>query len=166
MKDFSDVCDGSCPAYMIAQTELDVLMTLRWHLNVATPYFWLGCYMNILTDRIDIAQQETIWQFGPGFLDIIMHTSLCITISYSLLASTVLFICLQDEDLVHETTGYGREDMIPVTEIIVRNQKVFSDWLHFPAPHESCKGDDFEHVVKHNSAVLERLLERIKLGKL
>lgn len=48
LKDFSEICDGSCPNWMIAQKELDILIVINWQLAVPTPSYWLGCYLKIL----------------------------------------------------------------------------------------------------------------------
>lgn len=152
---------------MIAQTEIDILMALRWHLNVATPFFWLGCYMNLLNPYYDPADLNSISERATALLDLALHTTLFMKFNYSMLASAALYLVCGDPDSLFLATGYKLEDLAVVIAAC-RQLVLFERHIYFPGPEdEACNKDaDFDEVVRHNSTVLEALIEQMKLNRL
>jgi len=56
IKEFSEVCDGTCPPLATSSMEIEILMTLEWRLNIASPFFWLGCYLDLLRTHLAVTQ--------------------------------------------------------------------------------------------------------------
>lgn len=162
LREFSDVCDGQCPARLIADTEIDVLMALRWHLNVATPYFWLSCYVALMEPRVGQRTAEDVRRGALQILDVAMHTPLWTRISYSLLAAAALYIKYPDSDMVHWATGMDVAQVHRAMSLLLTFSR---HRIEYPPPKEAVRSTDFELVIKKNALVLQWLLDEIKAGR-
>ena len=94
-----------CRPSDLADAELQVLLGLRWHLNVATPYHWVACYLSILESNIRIDPKSFNQQSLriPDIFDAVMkmisrilHLPQSLWFSYSQIAAAGLLLCLQN----------------------------------------------------------------------
>lgn len=94
LKDFAEICDGSCPPPLIACKELDMMMVMRWHLNVASPFYWIGCYVRILEPYLPWGMDKVLLDASLELVDLAIHTPTSLHYSYSVLAAAALSIRL------------------------------------------------------------------------
>ena len=111
-------------------------MTLRWHLNVATPYFWLGCYIDMLSSYYSQEYLRRLQEEAISVLDIALHTSLFHRFQYSVLASAALYIRVKDRQYAHWATGYHYEQ----TDALYQGTPwPRQDFSHYPVLDTRCQ---------------------------
>lgn len=166
MREFCDVCDGSCPTELIHETEVAVLMSLKWHLNVATPIYWVDLYLKLASHAFSPSTLEGMRDEALEFLDILIHTPVFIGVPYSLLAIAVLIDCCpHDSALFMELSGVRTAELFPCVEFLCMLSPDRIDSLVYPPPGYRCGNEEFDQIVLHNSKCVQQILEMIKMGK-
>lgn len=163
IRDFEDVCDGSCPALMIHETEVNLLMTLRWHLNVATPLYWAGLYLNLMVPHLSEVQVSTIELCVLRTLDMVMHTPLSLRYSYSQLAASTLLLPLvgtPDSRLVPLISGFTSAQLSPCFNELKALYLEITSKFEFPRPEIRCRAEQFDRIVAKNALIMQSLLAR------
>lgn len=95
--------DGLCTPQYIAQWELYLVKTLRWHLCYASPAYWIGLFSyHVRLLRVDNINEHELLRT----LDVVLMSSMAIEYSYSILAASCLYLALQNSNLVMQITGY------------------------------------------------------------
>lgn len=169
IRDFEDVCDGSCPALLIHETEINLLMSLRWHLNVATPLYWAGLYLKLTIPHLREVAIPTIELCVLRTLDMVMHTPLALRFSYSLLAASALLLPLvgtPDVRLVPYISGFTAHELQPCFNELKALYLEVSAKFEFPRPEVRCRGEEFDRIVAKNSQIMHALLAREGLWNL
>ena len=96
IKEFAEVCAGSCSTEAIFETELSILMAIQWKLSVPTVYYWLSSYLELLQDDFSPEGMEALRESCLELIDLATHLPLSLMFTYSLIAASALYIRLQN----------------------------------------------------------------------
>ena len=124
---------------------------------MATPFYWLGCYVNILRPAIGLDFSKVLFESVLEILDLTTHTSIFITYYYSVIAAAAFHIRLQSFKWLKYATGYEYEQIRPCVRAMVAFLKI-PHALEFPSPEERISGPEFDRIIVRNNSILKQLL--------
>lgn len=98
IKEFAEVCDGTCAPTLIHSMELDILASVQWRLNFPTVYYWLGSYLDCLRGQHRVRDEAIgpLRLFSLELIDMAVHTPIFVMFPYSMITAAALYIRLQD----------------------------------------------------------------------
>lgn len=138
-------------------------MTLRWHLNVATPLYWLGLYMTLLAPHFDARLIERIHKVAMTLIDLVLHTPLALEYGYSVLSAAALFHSCSDRDWVSWATGFQHDQVYKCYKALTPFMSIVQhSRILYPPPTYKCPCDEFDRIVQNNAGVMQHLLDVIK----
>lgn len=162
LKEFAEVCGGSCSTRAIFETELEVLMAIQWKLNFPTVYFWLNLYLDLLRVQLGIDFVTRLRSTCLEILDLAVHTPIVLSFRYSVIAASAIYIRLQDEWLVMQCTEYSWPDMQACVDWLWGLFSCPENVVYFD-PSAMVSEEEFDEAVETNGRIMNFLMDQVRL---
>lgn len=158
LRSYAEMTDYLCTTQMIARWELDILLTLHWHLVYATPHFWVGLFVHC--GKLTWSKIEFEEALMMEIVDLALFSPACLLYSASVIAACALWMATEDAELVRELTGYSLDGL---QHCYAWLNGLFGETptvLDLPSPHAAEDAVDQSYVA--NAAILDFILDQLK----
>lgn len=158
LKSYAEMTDYLCTTQTIARWELDILLTLRWHLVYATPHFWVGLFVHC--GKLTRPKTEFDEALMLEIVDLTLFTPTYLLYSASVIAACALWMATEDAELVHELSRYSTDGLQHCYAWLNGLFNETPTVLDLPSPHAS--EDAIDQSYAANTAILDFVLDQLK----
>lgn len=158
LRSYAEMTDYLCTTQTIARWELDILLTLRWHLVYATPPFWIGLFVHcgkLTHPRIEFDEVLML-----EIVDLALFTPTHLLYNTSVIAACALWMATEDIDLVHKLSGHSIDELQDCYTWLNGLLNETPTVLDLPNPHAS--EDAIDQSYAANTAILYFVLDQLR----